>query len=97
MTYEFMTDDGRVIERIMPMSEAPRIGERRRLVEGNTVIVATRIPSVPRMQGDNWKPYISDRLPRNLEGQPTTTDGRVIVSSRDQERTICARFGYERS
>lgn len=98
MIYEFMDDNGRIIEHQMPMSEAPDLGQ---VVEVDDPdggkIMATRILSNPgAVRGDNWKPYISMRLPRNLQGVPCTPSGKPIVTSRAQEREICAKFGYER-
>ena len=41
-------------------------------------------------------PYVSNSLPRNLEGCETTKQGKPIVKSRNQEREIMNRHGYER-
>lgn len=45
---------------------------------------------------DTWKPYVSNRLPRNLKGCRCTPDGKPIIESRSQERNIMARDGYAR-
>lgn len=98
MIYEFMTDDGRIVEQVMPASQAPDIGQvcDVGLPDGSTV-KATRIISTPAaVAGDHWKPYVSMRLPRNLPGVPCTPSGKPIISTRAQERNIMARYGYER-
>lgn len=97
--YEYMTDDGRLIEQHKPMAEAEPVGSVCQVpdpdAEGQTV-AATRIFSGFRVQGDPWEPYVSERLPRNLEGVPCTPNGKPIVTTKGQERDICAKFGYER-
>lgn len=88
-----MTDDGRVLEKSYPAAQAPDLGQ---VVEIDGVR-ATRILSAPAaVRADNWKPYVSTRLPRNLEGVRCTPSGKPIVETRAQERNICSRFGYER-
>ena len=97
--YEYMTDEGRIIEAVKPMAEADPVGAVVELADpqrDGASVLATRIYSRPRLQGDPWKPYVSERLPRNMPGVPCTPDGKPIVTSRQQEREICAKFGYER-
>ena len=103
MIYEFMDDAGRILEADFPMSEAPDLGAVVEIpdpdlnADQGALILATRILSgAPQVRGSNWKPYISERLPRHLEGVPCTPGGKPIVSTRAQEREICAKFGYER-
>lgn len=98
--YEFITDDGRVIEAAFPANgpNYPEVGERYNVTDpmtGNEV-EATRIMSVPQKPTQVWKPYISSRLPKNMPGQPCTPDGKVIVSTQAQERDIMAQGGFER-
>jgi len=97
MIYEFMSDDGEVIEASFPMSNAPKLGSVHTVTnsEGKQV-KATRIMSTPHVQGDNWKPYISNRLPRNIEGVKCTPAGKPIIETRQQERNIASKLGYER-
>lgn len=65
------------------------------LPSGETV-QATRIISMPQVRGDGWKPYISERLPRNMEGVPCTPSGKAIITSRSQEANVFSEFGFER-
>lgn len=98
MTYEFeQLDSGERIEYPFPMSEAPKIGDVVSIpLPDGTSTLARRVASDLACASDNWQPYISERLPKNLKDQPTDKQGRVIVKSREQERTICSRFGYTR-
>jgi hypothetical protein len=98
-TYQYITDDGRVIEAHRPMREAGPIGgvEKIHDPESGKIVAATKLPPQHLEAGsDNWKPYISNRLPRHLAGVPCTPSGKPIVTSRKQERNIMARHGYER-
>lgn len=96
--YDYMTDDGRIIEAYKPMHEAGPIGGVEHVSDPDTgeLIQATKLPPQCNVQDDLWKPYISDRLPRNLDGVPCTPNGKPIVASRAQEQHIMAKFGYER-
>lgn len=97
MIYEFMSDSGEIIEASFPITKAPAIGSVHTVTNGaGEKVKATRIISPPSVRGDPWKPYVSNRLPRNLEGVPCTPEGKPIVSTRAQERDIMAKFGYER-
>lgn len=96
-TYEFMTDDGRILEAVFPMAEAPPLGEIRTIDDpAGGQVKATRIPSSHQVQGDPWIPYVSNVLPRNIAGVPCTPSGKPIITTKAQERDICAKYGYER-
>ena len=41
-------------------------------------------------------PYLSNSLPRNLEGCDTNRQGKPIITSRNHEREVISRHGYER-
>ena len=92
MIYEFQNADGRVIERQLPAAEAPKVGTPI-VVDG---VVFKRIASVGTSSPPVWKPYISSRLPRNLEGCDCTPQGKPIINSQAKEREVCARLGWER-
>lgn len=96
--YEFMTDSGKLIEKRFSVAEMPEVGRVVTLEDPDTgePVEATRIFSMPSKPTEMWKPYVSSRLPRNLEGVPCTPSGKPIITSQAQERNICARFGYER-
>lgn len=97
MFYEFITDDGEVIEARFPMKSAPKLGGVYTVTNGRgEKVKATRIVSQPTVRGDPWRPYVSSRLPRGLEGVKHTPDGKPIIETRAQERDIMAKCGYER-
>ena len=44
-----------------------------------------------------WKyPYVSQSLPRNLEGCVTNRQGKPIIQSRSHEANVAAKHGYKR-
>jgi hypothetical protein len=44
-----------------------------------------------------WKyPYVSQSLPRNLDGCKTNRQGKPIIESRSHEANVAAKHGYER-
>ncbi|MGD9631424.1 MAG: hypothetical protein AB7V18_19465 [Pyrinomonadaceae bacterium] len=45
---------------------------------------------------DSKYPYVSNRLPRNLEGCKTDHNGKPVVMSKKHEREIMAKHGYSR-
>jgi len=45
---------------------------------------------------DNQYPYVSNRLPRNLDGCKTDTAGKPVIMSKKHEREVMARGGYSR-
>ena len=97
MIYEFIDDDGELIEANFPMTDAPKIGGAYVVTNAAGVQVpATRIVSAPVVRGDPWKPYVSSRLPRNLAGVNCTPAGKPIIETRAQERNIAAKFEMER-
>ncbi len=97
MIYEFMTDDGKILEADFSMKNPPKLGKVYEVRdEAGETVKATRIMSTPNVQGDNWKPYVSDRLPRNIKGVKCTPKGKPIIETRQQERNIASKLGYER-
>lgn len=97
MIYEFMDNDGNIHTAPYPMSEAPDIGTVVTIETDDGPIEATRIMSRNvQVQGNVWKPYVSNRLPRNLKGCACTPEGKPIVQTQAEERNIMAKFGYER-
>lgn len=98
MMYEFEAlDTGERVEYPFLMGDAPSIGDVVEIPVNDHTVLCRRIASDVRCQDDNWKPYVSNRLPPNLADQPTDKQGRVIVHNRTQERDICSRFGYTRT
>ena len=97
-TYEYMTDWGEIVEDFRPISRMVPVGKvtEVELADGVKVPATRIIASAPEGRGDPWKPYVSSRLPRNLEGVPCTPSGKPIISTRAQERDIMSKFGYER-
>lgn len=97
MIYEFMTDDGEIVEASYPMRRAPKVGNVYTVTNtAGEKVKATRIMSLPQVRGDPWKPYISSRLPRNIEGVNCTPAGKPIIETKAQEANIAAKLGYER-
>jgi len=89
--YDFEASDGSAVEIHFSMADAPPIGstiER----DGETLIrVPSATPTLPV-----WKPYISNRLPRNLEGVACTPAGKPIIDSQATERRVASMLGWER-
>lgn len=95
MKYEFTDEHGNVVEMEFPMREAPSIGS---IIERDGKRF-TRIASAMQVDpGTNRSiyPYVSNALPRRLEGCKTTRSGKPIVESKRHEKEIMARHGYEK-
>lgn len=89
--YEFTAPDGSVVELVFSMDDVPCIGDK---IERNGVTLV-RSAGTTRTQ-QRWKPYVSDRLPRNLEGIPCTKQGKPFIGSKAVEDEVKARLGWER-
>jgi len=92
MIYEFVDERGVLVEVAMPSDDAPDIGA---VIERDGRLLK-RIASLPPKPTAIWKPYVSSRLPRNLEGVEKTKDGKAVVRTQAQERNLAARLGMER-
>ena len=92
MIYEFVDERGVVVELAMPANDAPDIGA---VIEHDGRLLK-RIVSMPARPTNIWKPYVSSRLPRNLDGVEKTKDGKAVVRTQAQERNLAARLGMER-
>ena len=84
--------DGTRLYRDLPMSKAQPIG---------TVVVKKgkkykRIASAGTSSPPIWKPYVSNRLPRNMEGCSCDPQGKPIIETQAQERNVSSRLGWER-
>ena len=95
--YPFVdTTTGQETELFFSMSGVPSIGEEHRNEDGKF----RRLPSLDT-QIDvgvirNMYPYLSQSLPRNLEGCDTNKQGTPIITSRRHEANVAAMHGYER-
>lgn len=93
MIYEFEADDGERIERNMPMAEAPPLGSAI-VVDGKTYRRVASLP--PGSPAPVWKPYVSSRLPRNLDGFDCNPQGKPIIHTQAEERRAASMLGWER-
>ena len=92
MIYEYEAEDGSIVEIDKPLARCDYVGKVI-VHEGRRVKrVASRGTSSPPV----WKPYISSRLPRNLEGCQCTKEGKPLIGTQAQEREVAARLGWER-
>ena len=92
-TYEFVDAKGKHYEIFMQMHRAPAVGETMFDEFGRAL---TRIPSTPQIdpRSDlNGFPYVSTRLPKNLPGCRTTSDGSTIIDTPQHERRVAEQQG----
>ncbi len=96
--YTFESDDGERLNLSFPMSKAPRIGSTvRRKGKAFTRVVSGGIQiSADVANVVHGYPYVSNSLPRNLDGCEHTDKGKPIIQSREHERSIAARYDYTR-
>ena len=95
--YEFVNvDTGDKRDFFYRMDNAPCIGE---IVEHSGAqwrrVVNFQVDAGMEAKVHGY-PYVSSSLPRNLKGCDTTRQGKPIITSRNQEREIMNRHGYER-
>jgi hypothetical protein len=95
MIYEFRDESGNVVEITMSMREAPPIGSIINL-DGRQLTRIVSDVQVDAGANRSQYPYVSNALPRNLEGCGTTRDGKPIVMSKRHERNIMAQHGFEK-
>ena len=90
--YEFQTPDGDVVEKFIPMKDAPDFGE----VVDVDGVPCKRIASPSAVSRPTWTPYVSSRLPKNLPGFECTKSGKPIISSQAVERNAASKLGWSR-
>jgi hypothetical protein len=95
MIYEFLDENGNVVEISMSMGEAPSIGSIMD-VEGRKLVRIASAMQVDPATNRHQYPYVSNALPRKLEGCRCTSGGKPIVMSKRHERDIMARHGFEK-
>lgn len=91
--YEFQDEAGGQTERFHAMSQ-PALTE----IDGRPV---TRVPtggvvSVDVAVQTHGYPYVSNQLPKNIEGCKKDKRGRPIIRSRRHENNLRARYGLMR-
>jgi hypothetical protein len=95
MIYEFKDELDNVVEINMPMASVPSIGS---IITHNGSRL-TRIFSNVQIDvalNRSQYPYVSNSLPRNLEGCKSTAIGKPIVMSKKHERNIMSQHGFEK-
>lgn len=96
---EYLFEDVKTEERVRlvyTMADAPSCGEiiamgdnkYRRLPETDFQVDVGAV---------RWNyPYVSQSLPRNLDGCKTNRQGKPIIESRTHEANVASKHGYER-
>lgn len=88
--YDFQTPDGRVVEQVMAMGDAPAIGDTIEL-DGETL---TRLPSAATTVQEGFRPYTAFSLGRQkVPGVPNDDRGYLAPSSKKHERLIARHTG----
>ena len=91
--YPFINADGDCSEFVFSMKDAPSIGATFTIDGTEWIRVASDFTVDPGTNRYQY-PYVSNALPRNLEGCPKTKKGKPVIMSRRHERNIAARHGY---
>lgn len=94
-TYEYRFEDGdrEIVEVFHSMSQDPLTEIDGRPVE---LLISGGSLADAKLKADSKYPYVSARLPRNLEGCPTDKSGKPVILNKRHEREICAAHGYKR-
>lgn len=53
-------------------------------------------PAAAQIKNDSKYPYVSNRLPANLDGCPADPKGKPVILSKRHEAEIMARYNYGR-
>ena len=87
---------GEVLERNFPIGKAPEV------IETDDGVTCARDfqsegagPSAQVAAAMKY-PYVSSRLPHNLEGCPADSKGKPVILSQRHEREVMSRHGYIR-
>ena len=90
------TDTGERVTMVYAMKDVPSIGSLVTKPDATYRRVADAGFQVDVGVIRNMYPYVSQSLPRNLEGCKTNKQGKPIIESRRHEANVAARHGYER-
>lgn len=95
MIYLFKTKEGAEIELDFPMGTAPKIGDWiiRNGVEMQRV-VSFHLDESGIARKTHQYPYVSNALPRKLEGCELNKQGKPIITSQNHEKEIMSQHGY---
>lgn len=99
--YVFETECGQQVEKMFPVSDAPRIGDIID-IDGNKCrrVASFMLDGAGIQRKTHQYPFVSNSLPKNLrvDGEKVATDnrGRPIIRSQQHERNILRSIGWER-
>lgn len=98
MIYEFQAADGTIIERDMPMANAPAFGVEL-VVDGKAYrrIMSSPVNRQITAQYDgNAYPKVSNALPQWAPGAEHTPDGKCILRNANHQADMCKQHGFVR-
>lgn len=95
--YEFVADDGQIVEKSYPMRDAPPIGAEI-TVDGKVFrrVFCGTVDQAGIDRKTHKYPFVSHALPPYLPGCKHTHTGNNIIRSQRHEREVLARTGYVR-
>lgn len=98
--YEYIADDGQVIERVCSMARAPEIGHV--IVQGGKRfrrMVSGGVGNATAYDSDKY-PKVSTALPEWCDGADHVKEGRQagkpIITSQQHEKELCRMHGFTR-
>lgn len=93
-SYAFVDEaTGDTCELVFAMKDAPAIGTTVTVDGREWTRVISDFQVDPATNRSQY-PYVSNALPRNLDGCKTNSQGKPVIMSRRHERNIMAKFGY---
>jgi len=93
-SYAFVDEStGEMCELVFAMKDAPAIGSTVMVDDRKWTRVISDFQVDPATNRSQY-PYVSNALPRNLEGCKTNRLGKPVIMSRRHERNIMAKHGY---
>jgi hypothetical protein len=95
-SYSFIDEStGESCELVFAMKDAPSIGTTVE-VDGKQFVRVVSDYQVDPGTNRSQYPYVSNSLPRRLDGCKTDRHGKPIIESRRHERNVMAQHGYEK-
>jgi len=93
-SYSFINEStGESVELWFAMKDAPSIGATVE-VDGKQLVRVVNDYQVDPGTNRSQYPYVSQALPRNLDGCKTDKNGKPVIMSKRHERNVMAKHGY---